>query len=123
MARLMIIDDSAEQIAMLKLFLESRGHEVTAYQRGREALSKIAEFLPQILLIDLFMPDMDGYEVISQVHKEFSKIPIFAMSGNGLIGHIDVLGIAGRLGANRTFVKPFDLNDLDQALHEVLMEK
>ena len=86
----------------LKLF----GYEVITATRGRQALEIIKSRRPDILLLDIMMPDIDGFEVMRQVRSE-SEMPIIALSasiGNGQ------LAIAA--GANEFHTKPFRVRDL-----------
>ena len=72
------------------------------------------------MLIDIFMPERDGLEVIRTLRAAIPRPKIVAMSGRGPSGHVDVLEAAAAFGAARTLRKPFESRDLLAAVREVL---
>jgi PAS domain S-box-containing protein len=83
--RILIVDDSPDAVTTMKLLLEVRGHETRTASNGPEALSIFPEFRPQVILLDIGLPGMDGYEIAKRVRKtepgEHTKI--IATTGYG----------------------------------------
>jgi signal transduction histidine kinase len=83
-ARILIADDDPEMLKVTRLILESRGYQVDTASNGEEALAKIEEVKPDLLLLDLLMPVMDGFEVCKQLNKQvesgYNRIPILILS-------------------------------------------
>jgi CheY-like chemotaxis protein len=99
--------------------LERRGHTVDQAGDGRQALQRLAEHQPDLVITDLVMPDMEGIETIQALRRKHPKLPIIAISGGGRVDPENYLSIAGQIGANRTFAKPFRLEDILTAVREL----
>lgn len=94
----------------LEFRLKRDGHEVIVTQDGREALAKIADHLPDLVITDIMMPYSSGLEVISAVRQKYTqKIPIIILSG---MGQEEVVLEAFTLGADDYITKPFSPNEL-----------
>ena len=76
--KILIIDDDLDTLRLVGLMLQKQGYEIAAASNGREGLLKVEEELPDLILLDVMMPDMDGYEVARRLRKspETAKIPI-----------------------------------------------
>jgi len=98
----------------LRLALEPEGYVVLTARNGHDALSYLNGHGVDVVLTDLFMPEMDGIEVISEVRKRSPQVRIIAMSGRP--GVVDYLTVARELGVERTLRKPFEIDDLLAAL-------
>ncbi|GAB2176255.1 hypothetical protein DLREEDagr8_18130 [Dongia sp. agr-C8] len=84
------------------------GFLVSTAANAREAIGELAAQRPDVILTDIYMPEGDGYELISAMRSFGEAIPILAMSGGALqYGVEDHLGMAKRLGAEATLAKPF----------------
>ena len=83
--RILIVDDSPDAVTTMKLLLEVRGHEPRTASDGPEALAIFAEFRPQVILLDIGLPGMDGYEIAKRVRKTESgeHVKIIATTGYG----------------------------------------
>ncbi len=83
-AKILVADDDPEMLKVAKLILESRGYQVATARDGEEALAKIAEEKPDLLILDLLMPVMDGFEVCKRLNEQAgpggNKIPILIFS-------------------------------------------
>jgi CheY-like chemotaxis protein len=120
MLEILLLDDNADLAIMLQQILEWRGHRVKFGQGGQiglELLSK-AETLPDVIICDLLMPDLDGYGVLTQVREnpDWAKIPFIIMSAN--VSVKDRHEALNR-GANDYLVKPFSVKDLDRVLEKL----
>ncbi len=74
------------------------------------------------MITDIIMPEMDGIETIMALRREFPEVKIIAISGGSRIGPREFLNLARVLGAHRTLHKPFALQDMMQAVDELLGE-
>ena len=79
--KLLIVDDDPSIRALLSEVLTEIGFSVRSAEDGFSALAEIQEEIPDILLSDLNMPNMSGFELLSVVHRRFPSIPVIAMSG------------------------------------------
>jgi two-component system, chemotaxis family, chemotaxis protein CheY len=121
MTRILVVDDdAASRAALTRLFTQS-GYDVRTAADGSEGLRCMVEILPDVLLVDIFMPERDGIETIRLVRRAFPQVPIMAMSG-GIAHHEagDVLTAARDFGAQYTFTKPFAPEVLLAALRTIL---
>jgi DNA-binding response OmpR family regulator len=110
-ARLLIVEDNEEIAQMLTLFLGARGYKVSLAPDGATALRTVREFLPHLILLDVGLPDIDGYEVLQRFrgNARTSYIPVIFLTQR--TKKMDK--IAGlKLGADDFITKPFDLEEL-----------
>lgn len=77
--KILVIDDDSAVTDLLSLLLRSQGFEVTATTNSAEGLSMIRENAPDVVVLDLMMPDMDGWQICKAV-REFSQVPIIILS-------------------------------------------
>jgi len=122
MARVLVVDDESTMRQMLRQALERRGHTVDEAADGRQALQRLAEHQADLVITDLVMPEMEGIETIQAVRRKFPGIPIVAISGGGRLEPENYLSMAGQIGANRTFAKPFRLEEILTAVRELTEE-
>ncbi len=120
MKHILVIDDDDMLRAMLKKLLGNAGYAVDVAADGIEAM-KLQQLNPaDLILTDIIMPDMEGIEVITELRKKYPATQIIAMSGGGRINADQYLTIARRLGAQKTFVKPFKSSEMLAAVSELL---
>jgi CheY-like chemotaxis protein len=79
--RILVVDDDESVATMAKAVLESRGYEVLCAIDGFDGLTKLKKSLPDVIISDLEMPNMSGFELLSIVRKRFPNIPTIAISG------------------------------------------
>lgn len=77
--KILVIDDDSAVTDLLSLLLRSQGFDVTATTNSSEGLSMIRESAPDVVVLDLMMPDMDGWQICKAV-REFSQVPIIILS-------------------------------------------
>lgn len=122
MARLLIADDNAALRRTMGRLLQAAGHEVTLAENGQEALEQYRRDPVDVIITDLYMPEMDGIELLLRAQSECPEVPIIAMSGGGEVARHDLLRDAKILGAVAALPKPFEeealLNAIDRALSE-----
>jgi CheY-like chemotaxis protein len=104
----LVVDDDAGLRDSIRALLESMGFLVSTAANALEAIVEVGAQRPDVILTDIYMPQGDGYELISAMRSFGEAIPIVAMSGGALqFGVDDHLGMAKRLGAEATLCKPF----------------
>lgn len=118
MATILVIDDEASIRTLLRGVLEQAGHRVVEAHDGREALSLYHKNRPDLVIMDLLMPEVDGLEATLQLSREYVDTKIIAMTGAQ--GDRNFLDVAQLFGACRAFEKPFDLQQLLHAVQEEL---
>jgi two-component system KDP operon response regulator KdpE len=107
-ARILIVDDENQIIKMLRVALKAHGYEVEEASIGQEGLDKAAIFHPDLIILDLGLPDIDGFQVILRL-REWSQIPVIILSvkeqDNDKIKALDA-------GADDYVTKPFSMGEL-----------
>ncbi len=109
--RLLLIDDDPNLILLVKDYLEFRGYEVMTAENGREALEKLEEKIPDLIICDVMMPEMDGYALVEHVRQDqrMCWVPVLFLSAKGQIQD-KVKGL--NTGADVYMVKPFEPEEL-----------
>jgi CheY-like chemotaxis protein len=110
MATILIIDDEELARMIYQDALERAGYGVLTAEHGKEGLRLLEHQAVDLVLVDIFMPEMDGLELIPLLRKTRPAIQMIAMSrGSGKMNHLDT---AKKLGARATLKKPFSLQEL-----------
>lgn len=86
--RILFVDDEEGLRDMAKAILESQGYEVLCAKDGFEGLSALEETLPDLIISDLQMPNMDGFEFLTVVRGRFPHLPVIVMSGAFSVAHV-----------------------------------
>ena len=118
MARLLVIDDDRALLRALQIGLSARGHDVTVAATGEDGLSKVALDEPELVLLDLGLPDLDGIEVCHRI-REWSDVPIIVLSAIGLEGR-KVAALDS--GASDYVTKPFGTSELEARIRAVIRD-
>jgi CheY-like chemotaxis protein len=105
--RVLLIDDDESIRRFARLVLEGAGHEVAEAAGGRDGLALYRGLSPDVVVTDLFMPELDGLEVVRELVARFPAVRIVAASGGGYGGTVDMLPIARHLGAAEVLPKPY----------------
>jgi DNA-binding response OmpR family regulator len=108
MAHILLVDDDKDQCELLSYILLMEGHTVTTAKNGNEAIKRFHRQVPDIILLDLIMPEADGIEVCWRL-RAFSNIPIVIMSGSDR--ELNILR-AFEAGVNAYVTKPFTISEL-----------
>ena len=114
--RVMIVDDDANIAELISLYLAKECYETKIVYDGEEALKVFPEFRPNIILLDLMLPGMDGYQVCREIRAK-ANVPIIMLSAKGEIFD-KVLGL--ELGADDYIMKPFDSKEMVARVKAVL---
>jgi DNA-binding NtrC family response regulator len=120
MARIVLAEDEAALRNNLQRYLKSLGHEVRTTGDGNQALAELDASPADVLITDINMPDMDGIEILNELRKRGSTLPVIAISGGGQFHRQLLLTSATMLGAVTTLEKPFPLDALRVALERVM---
>ncbi|MEH2288572.1 response regulator [Nostoc sp.] len=115
--RILLVEDHYLNRMLLSDYLSYCGYEVQSLSEGSTFFSTIEKFKPDLMLLDLKLPDIDGYSLLKQVQQkpDFSKIPIIVVSAFAFKADQE---LALSLGASSYFVKPLKLKDLILAIEE-----
>jgi CheY-like chemotaxis protein len=122
MTRILIIDDDNQARQVLRQKLERAGYEVVEARDGDEGLQRYRVTPVDLVITDILMPEKEGLEVIRELRRADPELKIIAISGGGRTGLLDFLPVAEKLGAQRTFHKPFRLQEVLTAVHELLQD-
>ena len=101
---ILVADDEAEIRSLLKLYLENEGYEVFEAEDGAQAIVLIGEKKPDLCILDIMMPEVDGYQVLKKI-REDSNIPVMILSAKDADSE-KILGL--NLGADDYLAKPFN---------------
>ena len=104
--RVLVADDEPSVRSSLDTILTAAGHEVILAVNGAEATRRWRELGADLVILDIFMPELDGLEALAALRAHAPGLPIIMMSGGGGTG-MDLLLEAVLLGANWTIAKPF----------------
>jgi len=84
-AKIMVVEDNMDEAKLIKMTLEPEGYEVVTAMNGKEAKEKIIQEKPDFIVLDIMMPEMDGFAFCSWVrsNQEFKQVPIVLLTGVG----------------------------------------
>ena len=119
MSRVLVIDDNADIREMLLVKLQIAGFQARAAADGEHALEQLAAEPAEIIITDLFMPEKDGVETITEIRARYPDASIIAMSGWQSLHGPDYLTVAREIGAVATLRKPFDPDEMVRIVHRV----
>ena len=113
---ILVVDDEARMRRFIRLNLEYDGFKVVEAENGKQALDKLRESLPDLVLLDVMMPDIDGFEVLKMI-REISDVPVIMLTAKGEEEDI-IRGLEG--GADDYITKPFSPRELVSRIKAVL---
>lgn len=106
--KILVIDDEEPTVQLIGMLLERRGYDVVKAYRAEEGLRKAYRHQPDLVLLDIMMPDMSGWEVCKRL-REMSDVPIVFLSARGEVRDV-VRGL--EMGADDYIIKPYDNDEL-----------
>ena len=115
--RLLVVEDDPALAQALALALSRRGFTVAQATNGRSALERATSESFALIVLDLTLPEMDGFEVLREIRAKGLTTPIIVLTARSTVGD-RVQGL--RLGADDYLAKPFDLDELEARLHALL---
>ena len=110
--RVLVVDDEPRMIGFIRMNLELEGHHVIEAHNGVEALDAIRTQLPDVVLLDIMMPELDGFETLRML-REFSTVPVIMLTAKG-DENDKVYGL--ELGADDYVTKPFGPRELSSRI-------
>lgn len=119
MSKILIVDDAEDTVELLKKRFRSEGYETAEAYNGEEALVKVPEYRPDLIVLDVMMPKIDGYEVCQRLKSDEKTryIPILMLTAKGEVEH-KVKGL--NIGADDYMAKPFDYKELSARVKSLL---
>ncbi len=114
--KVLVVDDDTNIAELISLYLNKEGYETKTAETGREAIESYKEFKADLILLDVMLPEADGYDVCREIRKEY-QVPIIMLTAKGETFD-KVLGL--ELGADDYIVKPFDPKELIARVKAVL---
>ena len=114
--KVLIVDDDENIAELISLYLEKEQYDTETAGSGEEALQIIEVYNPDLILLDIMLPGIDGYETCQQIRKKMD-VPIIMLSAKGEVFD-KVLGL--KMGADDYIVKPFDSNEMIARVSAVL---
>ena len=97
---LLIIEDNEQNFYMMRFLLEKNGFEIIGAENGREGIEKALRHKPRAILLDIQLPEMDGYAVAKELksHDELANVPIIAVTSYAMVGDRERILAAGATG-------------------------
>ncbi|WP_317366723.1 response regulator transcription factor [uncultured Tyzzerella sp.] len=114
--KILVVDDDEHIAELISLYLNKEGYETKEVYSGRKAIEEFSNFSPHLVLLDIMLPEIDGYQICREIRK-ISSVPIIMLTAKGEIFD-KVLGL--ELGADDYIVKPFDSKELVARVKAVL---
>ncbi|MGE5509382.1 MAG: response regulator [Chitinophagales bacterium] len=113
--RILVVDDRPSIVEVLRLFLQMRGYETREAFNGNQALAAMRKERPDLVLLDLVIPERTGFEVlrIMKEDPELRSIPVIVMTARSEVGDLPAAGLEGASGLIK---KPFDLEEVADAI-------
>ena len=117
--RILVIDDEEDLVVLLTSRLQTAGYEILQALDGEEGLDLAIEQVPNLIILDIAMPKMDGYQVCERLksHKKLKSVPIIMLTALG--ERVDKI-VGKALGAEAYFTKPFDHVELLSKIDELI---
>ncbi|HEY7039121.1 MAG TPA: response regulator [Methylomirabilota bacterium] len=112
--KILVVDDEPEVRKLMEHFLTDRGYEVRLAENGRQGLAELETFNPDVVLLDMHMPEMDGLETLKQLSARAPGLPVIMVTVNE---DVQTTSNLLQLGAADYVPKPFNLDYLEQAIN------
>lgn len=113
MSKILLVDDEPKLTRMLELMFSTKGHRVSIANTGTMALSMVDAEAPDLMLLDIMLPGIDGLEVLKSLKASERQFPVILLSG---VEDLNVINDAMKMGASSHFSKPFRPSDLYNAV-------
>jgi len=121
--RVLIVDDDPLVCRVLRTLVQFHGHTVAEAANGNECITQLSAFEPDVILLDMLMPEKDGIETLREIRALDPITPVIAMSGGSRVDAALCLRFASNLGAPLVLLKPFTADELGAALELALKNR
>ncbi len=118
-AKILVVDDQMGVRRLLFEAFKEEGYDVDMAASGHEAITKVMESIPGLILMDMKMPGMNGLEALKEIKKIDQAIAVIMMTA---YGELEIVTQAMKLGVKEYITKPFDLNELKLLVRQTLTE-
>ncbi len=120
--RILVVDDNDLNLSLIAKILELEGYQVTLARNGTEAIQAVTSSMPDLAILDVMMPDMDGYELCQKLRQPplNARIPIVMLTA---MSSEEERRLALAAGANDIWSKPFDMDAFRKSVGELLKPK
>jgi two-component system, OmpR family, response regulator len=115
--RVLVVDDEANLVEVITMALRFQGFEVLGAASGREALAAVASFRPHLMVLDVMLPDMEGFDVAARLGAQRAGVPIIFLTARDAVED-KVRGLSG--GGDDYMTKPFSLEELVARIRTIL---
>lgn len=120
MEKILVVEDDTQLRTVLGRILRGEGYEVALAENGSGAIAHLQETSVDLVVTDLYMPDMDGIELVIHLSGAEAPCPVLAISGGGYLDSASALERATALGVHRTLAKPFSPWEFLEAVRQTL---
>lgn len=124
MAKVMIVDDEPDIVEIVSFTLEAAGHKVIGAKDGAECIAKVKKDAPELIILDVMMPRMNGMQVVDYLRnkEEFSHIPIIMLTATTQYSQKSDEEWCKKVGVEDYISKPFEPLDLSKRVDKVLKD-
>jgi len=120
--RILVVDDNELNLTLISKILELEGYQVTLAHNGTEAVQAVNQSLPDLAILDVMMPDMDGYELCKMMRQPPISAPMPIVMLTAMSSEVE-RRLAKEAGANDIWSKPFDFDVFRKSVGELLKAK
>ncbi|HOG23796.1 MAG: Transcriptional regulatory protein YycF [Candidatus Omnitrophica bacterium ADurb.Bin292] len=113
--KLLLVDDEVEICEFLKSFFEDRDYQVATAHSGVQAVEQVESFRPDVVLLDIQMPEMDGLSALREIKEKYPRVKVIMVTA---VETQDRIEAAMRLGADNYITKPLSLEYLEKDVQE-----
>ncbi|MGI6241593.1 MAG: response regulator [Candidatus Omnitrophota bacterium] len=113
--KLLLVDDEVEICEFLKSFFEDRDYQVATAHSGVQAIEQVESFKPDVVLLDIQMPEMDGLSALREIKEKYPRVKVIMVTA---VETQDRIEAAMRLGADNYITKPLSLEYLEKDVQE-----
>jgi DNA-binding response OmpR family regulator len=119
-AKILVIDDEPQITEIIDAFLSNAGHQVIAANAAKQGLKKAKEIKPDVILLDIMMPEMDGYAICNELKNDpaTARIPVVFLTGKD---RNDDMGRSFKVGGDMFIKKPFSCERLLEIVNIILL--
>ena len=121
MAKLLIVDDDSDILDYLRTILTTLDHEIRVEKDAKNAIRIMDQYQPDLIITDIFMPDMDGFELIKIIRKSHKNVKILGLSAGGSGFSQDLTLVTAKdFGANAVMKKPIEQHKIINMINDLL---